>query len=85
MTLRVSKSLPLPGRSERISRTVAGHSPRRGPPSAVPPSRLTLRATARGCALIGPDGEIVFYADGLSGRRQCLEFARERGVLALSR
>lgn len=52
--------------------------------TAVTPSRLTLRATGDGCALIGPEGDVVFEADGLGGRRACLEFARRHGVLALS-
>lgn len=50
----------------------------------APTLRLTLRATPCGCALIGPHGEIIFHADGVAGRRECLEFARERGVIALS-
>ncbi len=51
---------------------------------AVAGSHLTLRTTADGCSLIGPEGEVVFRADGLDGRRACLEFARRHGVLALS-
>jgi hypothetical protein len=35
--------------------------------------------------LIDPHGEIIFYADGIKGRRECLEYARRHGVLALSR
>jgi hypothetical protein len=44
-----------------------------------------LRATRRGCALIDAHGEVVFYADGTGGRRKCLEYARQHGVLAISR
>jgi hypothetical protein len=33
---------------------------------------------------MGPHGEIVFHADGIRGRRECLEFARQHGVLSLS-
>jgi hypothetical protein len=44
-----------------------------------------LRATDAGWALIGARGEVVFRAEGQSGRRACLAFARDRGVLALIR
>jgi hypothetical protein len=47
--------------------------------------KLLLRATHAGWALIGAQGEVVFRADGNTGRRACLAFARERGVLALTR
>ncbi len=46
-------------------------------------THLTLMATSDGCALVDPSGQIVFYADGLGGRRECLRYAREHGVLAL--
>ena len=48
-----------------------------------PVNGLTLRATGDGWALIGPEGEIVFRGLGVRGRHACLEFARERGVLAV--
>jgi hypothetical protein len=44
-----------------------------------------LRATRRGCALIDAHGEVVFYAYGTGGRRKCLEYARQHGVLTISR
>jgi hypothetical protein len=47
--------------------------------------KLLLRATDAGWALIGARGEVVFRAEGQSGRRACLAFARDRGVLALIR
>jgi hypothetical protein len=47
------------------------------------PARLRLLPTGDGWSLIGPDGELVFHGLGLSGRRQCLEFAREHGALAV--
>lgn len=58
---------------------------RRGPESGAPPTSLILRATPRGCALMNMHGEVVFHADGIRGRRECLEYARRHGVLALSR
>ena len=48
-----------------------------------PVNGLTLRATGDGWALLGPEGEIVFRGLGVRGRHACLEFARERGVLAV--
>lgn len=44
---------------------------------------LSLRGTEDGWSLIAADGEVVFRALGVGGRRQCLEFARARGVLAV--
>jgi hypothetical protein len=43
--------------------------------------RLTLLPTEDGWSLVGPKGELVFRGLGTGGRRQCLEFAREHGVL----
>jgi hypothetical protein len=45
--------------------------------------RLYLRATGDGCSLLNSDGEVIFHGLGLTGRRQCLEFAREFGVLVV--
>jgi hypothetical protein len=45
--------------------------------------RLSLRPTGDGWSLLAPSGEVVFRGFGLAGRRQCLEFAREHGVLAV--
>jgi hypothetical protein len=47
------------------------------------PQHLSLRATGDGWSLLGPEGELVFQAIGLAGRRACLEYAREHGVLAV--
>jgi hypothetical protein len=47
------------------------------------PDRMWLRATGDGWSLVDHDGQVLFHAMGLSGRRECLEFARERGVLAV--
>jgi hypothetical protein len=45
--------------------------------------RLSLRATGDGWSLLAPDGSLVFRGFGVAGRRQCLEFAVDRGVLAV--
>ena len=47
------------------------------------PDRLWLRATGDGWSLVAPDGHVLFQTLGLPGRRECLEFARDRGVLAV--
>jgi hypothetical protein len=47
-------------------------------------SKLRLLPSADGWALVSLDGELVFSALGLSGRRQCLEFAHTEGVVALA-
>ncbi|MGZ4179100.1 MAG: hypothetical protein ACXVUL_00205 [Solirubrobacteraceae bacterium] len=48
-----------------------------------PPDRLWLRATSDGWSLLDPSGRVLFSGLGQSSRRQCLEFARSRGVLAV--
>ena len=48
-----------------------------------PPDRLWLRATSDGWSLLDPSGKVLFYGLGQSARRECLEFARNRGVLAV--
>jgi hypothetical protein len=48
-----------------------------------PPDRLWLRATSDGWSLLDPSGEVLYQGLGRSSRRQCLEFARSRGVLAV--
>jgi hypothetical protein len=45
---------------------------------------LRLLPTGDGWSLVGPAGELVFHALGPRGRRQCLEYARARGVLFVS-
>jgi hypothetical protein len=44
---------------------------------------LRLLPTGDGWALVGQDGKVAFEALGTHARRQCLEFARARGVLGL--
>ncbi len=59
---------------------------------AAPPVRLHVDRTrqlrllpsADGWSLVSLDGELVFSALGLSGRRQCLEYAQTEGVVALT-
>lgn len=46
-------------------------------------TRLALFPTEDGWSLVGARGEVVFRAAGVRGRRACLEFARDRGVLAV--
>jgi len=54
--------------------------------SAVAGTRqLRLLPSGDGWALVTADGRVAFWALGLSGRRRCLEFAREQGVITLSR
>jgi hypothetical protein len=47
--------------------------------------RLRLLPSGDGWSLVDVDGELVFSAVGLSGRRRCLEFARAEGVILLVR
>ncbi len=42
-----------------------------------------LMPTGDGWSLIRPDGGVAFRGLGVSGRRRCLEFARELGVLVV--
>jgi hypothetical protein len=44
---------------------------------------LILRPTEDGWSLISPSGELVFRGLGTAGRRHCLEFARDHGVLSV--
>jgi hypothetical protein len=48
-----------------------------------PPDRVWLRPTSDGWSLLDPSGKVLFYGLGQSARRECLEFARNRGVLAV--
>jgi hypothetical protein len=52
-------------------------------PHAVRTRSLRLLPSADGWSLVGLDGELVFSAVGLSGRKRCLEYAQARGALAL--
>ena len=45
--------------------------------------QLRLVASGGGWSLVTLEGEPVFWADGLRGRWCCLEFAHNRGVVAL--
>ncbi len=44
---------------------------------------MSLRATEDGWSLMARDGKVVFRGFGLAGRRQCLQFAHQLGVLAV--
>jgi hypothetical protein len=50
---------------------------------AAVPGYLRLRPTEDGWSLIGTAGDIVFHALGPRGRRQCLEYARAHGIVAV--
>jgi len=56
------------------------HLPREAPARA---RTLMLKPSADGWSLIGHDGEVLFRGLGTSARRQCLERARELGVIAV--
>ncbi len=43
--------------------------------------RLYLRPTGDGWSVLNSAGEVLFCGFGLAGRRRCLEFARDMGVL----
>jgi len=43
----------------------------------------TLRASGDGYSLLGPTGEVLHRGFGPRGRRECLEAARARGILAV--
>jgi hypothetical protein len=45
--------------------------------------RLWLRATGDSWSLMNSDGEVLFYGQGLAGRRECLDFARSVGALCV--
>jgi len=45
--------------------------------------RLRLRPTEDGWSLLDPAGAVVFRGQGVAGRRHCLQFARERGVISV--
>ena len=45
--------------------------------------QLRLVASGDGWSLVSLEGEPVFSADGLRGRRCCLDFAHNRGLVAL--
>jgi hypothetical protein len=43
----------------------------------------TLAPTEDGWSLVGPAGDLLFRGLGVRGRRECLEFARDRGIVAV--
>ena len=45
--------------------------------------RTRLLPTEDGWSLVGPNGELIFRGLGRQARRQCLEAARERGIVAV--
>jgi hypothetical protein len=53
-------------------------------PGGAGTRQLRLLPSGDGWALVGADGRIAFSALGLSGRRRCLEFARQHGVITLT-
>jgi hypothetical protein len=57
--------------------------PRHASRADLPAHTLILRPSADGWSLLGPDGEVLFRGLGTGARRQCLEHARELGVLAV--
>lgn len=44
---------------------------------------LILRPADDGWMLVTSDGEVVFRAPGTAGRRQCLKFAQDHGVISV--
>ncbi len=42
-----------------------------------------LAPTEDGWSLVGPAGELLFRGFGVRGRRECLEFARDHGIVAV--
>lgn len=42
-----------------------------------------LAPTEDGWSLVGPTGELLFRGSGMRGRRECLEFARDHGIVAV--
>lgn len=46
--------------------------------------RLYLRPTGDGWSLLNADGQVLLRGLGVGARRQCLEVARELGVLVVS-
>ncbi len=59
---------------------------RRGHGGLIPAAaaqRVSLRATEDGWSLLNPRGEVIFRGLGRASRRECLERARNLGVLAV--
>ena len=51
---------------------------------AEPPLVLTLGASGDLWLLVGPHDEVVFASRSRAGRQECLEFAHDHAVLALT-
>ncbi len=92
--LRVSKprrARIFTDRGDRVLMTATAHKPaafelRRGRESLhrkAAAQRYWLRATEDGWSLLAPSGKILFRGLGEASRRECLEFARAAGVLAV--
>jgi hypothetical protein len=59
---------------------------RRGHGGLIPQAagqRVSLCATEDGWSLLNPSGEVIFRGLGRTSRRECLERARDLGVLAV--
>jgi hypothetical protein len=65
----------------RVSRRAGPHERVRDAVSGA--RQLRLVASGDGWSLVTLEGEPVFSADGVRGRWCCLEFAHNRGVVAL--
>jgi hypothetical protein len=46
--------------------------------------RLRLLASGDGWSLVEPSGRLVYAALGVSGRRRCLKFAHDQGVVVVA-
>jgi hypothetical protein len=57
--------------------------PRSRPAAVCDAPWLRLLPSGEGWSLVRPNGGLVFQALGTGGRRECLEFARAHGVVAL--
>jgi hypothetical protein len=55
----------------------------RGRAQSAPGDHVSIWATEDGYSLVAPDGRVLFRGLGREGRHQCLEFAREHGVLVV--
>jgi hypothetical protein len=78
-TLKTRLTRPVMGAAAALA--IAGAAA----PSAAAGTEARLRETARGCALLTPDGRVLFAANGPGARAACLQRARETGVLRIIR
>lgn len=78
-------------RRDRVLMTATAHKPaafelrlgREALHRKAAAQRYWLRATEDGWSLLAPSGKILFRGLGQASRRECLEFARAAGVLAV--